>query len=92
MKFRKKPVVVEAIQWTGYNADEMIAFMFTARTLRREDFESPNTSRMPGGMLVIETLEGDHKENPGDWIIKGVKGEFYPCKPDVFEATYEPVE
>lgn len=43
-----------------------------------------------GEFLLIETLEGTHRANPGDWIIRGVKGEFYPCKPDIFAATYEP--
>ena len=59
MKFRKKPVVVEAYQ--------------TKET------------------VYIETLEGTHRADPGDWIITGVKGEQYPCKPDIFEQTYEPV-
>lgn len=77
-KFRKKPVVIEAIQWTGANPSEVTAFRGGACLY---DADGP----------IIETLEGDMKTMPGDWIIKGVKGEFYPCKPDIFEATYEAV-
>ncbi len=82
MRFRKKPVVIEAIQWTGDNAQEVREFM-------REASYGWN----PGSHAwVIVTLEGNMSALPGDWIIKGVKGEFYPCKPDIFAATYEPVE
>jgi len=79
MKFRKKPVVIEAIQFTG-NDRECMLFCPTARD--PEDTK-PN--------LIIPTLEGDHLCSVGDWIIKGIKGEFYPCKPDIFSATYERV-
>lgn len=77
--YRKRPVVVEAVQWTGENHGEMCEF------IDPEVFEI--TSHVG---LVIHTLEGDHHASPGDYIIKGVNGEFYPCKPDVFEKTYEP--
>lgn len=77
-KFRKKPVVIEALQWTGENAAEVTAFRGGACLF---DADGP----------IIETLEGNMKAMPGDWIIKGVKGEFYPCKPDIFAATYEAV-
>ena len=70
-KYRKKPVVIEAIQFTGDNCEEIKEF---------------------GAYIVIKTLEGKMIALPGDWIIKGVKGEFYPCKPDIFEKTYELVE
>ena len=76
--YRKKPVVVEAVQWTGENHAEMCEF------IDPEVFEI-----IPHVGLVIHTLEGDHHASPGDYIIKGVNGEFYPCKPDVFEKTYE---
>lgn len=76
-KFRKKPVVVEAVQWTGNNLDEIRAFM-----------GAPKLSVI-AQYLKIRTLEGELDATPGDWIIKGVKGEFYPCKPDVFERTYK---
>lgn len=75
-KFRKKPVVIEAIQFNG-NFDEIEQFV-------GGDAEFRN------GSLVVATLEGPLHASPGDWIIRGVKGEFYPCKPDIFEATYEP--
>jgi hypothetical protein len=83
MKFRKKPVVIEAVQWTGTNADEVLGLALAQGSVRRERF---------GGGLAIDTLEGTMRANKGDWIIKGVKGEFYPCKPDIFAATYEPVD
>ncbi len=82
-KFRKKPVVIEAVRYTGENSGEVKKFC-------------PQIVRLPykrgvGVLLEIETLEGDMQVSIGDWVIKGVKGEFYPCKPDIFEATYEPV-
>ena len=81
MKFRKKPVVIEAVRWTGKNLDVM------------HEFLNAHTLRYDGGFnLSIKTLEGTMMATPGDWIIKGVKGEFYPCKPDIFEASYEPSE
>ena len=77
IKFRKKPVVIEAVKWTGENGEEIEKFCPKAKF---------SYSR-----LIIPTLEGDHFADVGDMIIKGVKGEFYPCKPDIFEKTYEPV-
>ena len=80
MKFIKKPVVIEAVQFTGDNGNEIAKFM---------------KCQYPGlikGKFYIGTLEGVHEASPEDWIIKGIKGEFYPCKPDIFEATYEPVQ
>lgn len=81
MKYRKKPVVIEAVQWDGENLSE-IATLDGAHAYE-QDFTSND--------LVIKTLEGNMTAKPGDWIIKGVKGELYPCKPDIFEQTYEPV-
>jgi hypothetical protein len=75
MKYRKKPVVVEAIRWTGENAEEVGTFC-------------DRYSMGPDGLHII-TLEGVMRATPGDFIIKGVNGEFYPCKPDIFEKTYE---
>lgn len=85
-KFRKKPVVVEAVQWIGSHNDENVAAIMAMRLVPTD---SP--FRFHGGTLQIQTLEGVMEAYPGDWIIRGVKGEFYPCKPDIFEATYEPV-
>jgi len=75
-KFRKKPVVIEAIQLTLFNLEAV------------EEFVGGDLANIRGG-IVIATLEGPMRANLGDWIIKGVAGEFYPCKPDIFEATYE---
>jgi hypothetical protein len=89
MKYRKKPVVIDAVQWTGANVDEVAGFMLTKASLRRRDCVGPSGGLMPGGALLIETIEGTMTAQPNDWIIKGVQGEFYLCKPDIFEATYE---
>lgn len=83
MKFRKKPVVIEAVQYSGRNAEECCKFMGTAL---------PETDASQVGCpMHIHTLEGTMLASPGDWIIRGVKGECYPCKPDIFAATYEPL-
>ena len=86
MRFRKKPVEIEAIQFTRLNWEEIQQFTNnTAHTLVIE-------RRINGKcMCVIPTLEGEHIANENDYIIRGVKGEFYPCKPDVFELTYEKI-
>lgn len=85
-KYRKKPVVIEAVQWTGVNATEIVQFM-------GDDFATGGSAeRSKEGLLTIATLEGEMVASPGDWIICGVKGEFYPCKPDIFAETYELVE
>ncbi len=80
-KFRKKPVVIEAVQFTGDNDLEIAAFT-------GEDNADPNPD---DPKWYIYTLEGVMTADVGDWIIKGVQGEFYPCKPDIFEQTYEEV-
>jgi len=80
MKFRKKPVVIDAIQWSGNLGDAQIITDFAEKPV---GFSGQN--------LVIYTLEGQMLARPGDWIIRGVVGEIYPCKPAIFEATYEPV-
>jgi hypothetical protein len=87
LKFRKKPVVIEAVQWTGTNANDILAFTLGQASVRDESFQRLSSSER---VLVIETREGAMRAEPGDWIIKGVKGEFYPCKPDIFAATYDP--
>lgn len=76
-KFRKKPVVIEAVQFTG-NFDEIEQFVGGDAEFR-------------GKELIVATLEGPLRASQNDWIIKGVSGEFYPCKPDIFEKTYEEV-
>lgn len=91
MKFRKKPVVIEAVQWTGSNVDEVLALMLGSHDATRKDYVVSEGHKILGGVLQIHTREGVMDANPNDWIIRGVKGEFYPCKPDIFAATYEPV-
>lgn len=76
--FRKKPVIIEAVQWNGRN--EMEIARFIGGNLEMDD-----------DGLLIHTLEGTMKASVGDYVIKGVNGEFYPCKPDIFEKTYDPV-
>jgi hypothetical protein len=91
-KFRKKPVVVEAIQWTGSNLEEIRNFV--GGDLIEDWMEFFDIKRELKKMLVsiaIDTLEGTMRVDYGDYIIKGVKGEFYPCKSDIFLATYEEV-
>ena len=91
-KYKRKPTVVEAIQWDGNNLEEIEKFV--GKHLDWWRFENPdkNVLNSSNNILKIETLEGDHMASIGDYIIKGVKGEFYPCKPDIFEKTYEIVE
>lgn len=83
-KFRKKPVVIEAVRYTGNPFDIS------------RDFDEPLGHFLhwhaDGQWLSIDTLEGDMRVDAGDWIIRGVQGELYPCKPDIFEMTYEPVD
>ena len=79
MKYRKKPVVIEAVQW--HNGDKHEA-------VENNPLNNPMTPNDP----CIKTLEGYLHVSDGDFIIKGVNGEFYPCKPDIFEKTYEKVE
>lgn len=91
-KYRKKPVVVEAIQWTGSNLEEIRNFV--GGDLIEDWMEFFDIKRELKKMLVsiaIDTLEGTMRVDYGDYIIKGVKGEFYPCKSDIFLATYEEV-
>ena len=84
-KFVKKPVVIEAVEYNGANKEEIEAFvgkkLDTIYTELKEPLE-----------LKIPTLEGDMKVSKGDYVIKGIKGEFYPCKPDIFKSTYNVVE
>ena len=84
MKYRKKPVVIDAEQWTGsresWNKIMVMGLM------------KWKPGEMGSKTFIIETLEGDCLVKNGDWIIKGVQGEFYPCKPDIFEQTYEPTK
>ena len=93
MKYRKKPVEIEAIQFDGKNELEIKEFVGDSLIV---DLIRPPQNTEKGIIpkrveLTIKTLEGDMKVNIGDYVIKGVKGEFYPCKPDIFEMSYEKV-
>jgi len=79
MQYRKKPVVIDADQWLPND-----------RVCRENAALIPG-ARVDGDKLLIDTLEGMMTASPGDWVIRGIRGEYYPCKPDIFEATYEPV-
>src|SRR5574344_2618366 len=81
-KYRKRPVEVEAIQFDGWNWREVYQFMSDEPLMFTQDFRKEE-------YILIETLEGVMKAKVGDYIIKGVHGEFYPCKPDIFHETYE---
>jgi hypothetical protein len=91
MKYRKKPVVIEAVQWTGDNLKEVIDFTGLHSSAEKWTWEEYEAVVEKDGLKIF-TLEGPLKASVLDWIIKGVKGEFYPCRSDIFEATYEPVE
>lgn len=84
MKYRKKPVVIEAIQYTGDNYNEVCEFV-------GKELRTPLIQYEPGE-LIIETLEGNMIASVNDYIIKGIHGEFYPCKPDIFDKSYESIE
>lgn len=91
-KFRKKPVVIDALKWNGDNLKEVLEF--TGKSPRFDEYfktfeEYENHVKKDGNIFKIFTLEGTMKASVGDYIIKGVKGENYPCKPDIFESTYE---
>lgn len=78
-KYRKKPVVIEAVQFNGNNVDEVLEFA-------KDSFKNPLTKD-----IIIFTLEGNMIVSVGDYVIKGVNGEFYPCKPDIFVKTHEEI-
>ncbi len=85
-KFRKKPITIEAFQWTN-GPDQAYPFWFA--DAMRDGKAGENADKMS---MYIETLEGTMTAFPGDWIIRGIKNEIYSCKPDIFAATYEPAE
>lgn len=94
-KYRKKPVEIEAVQWNGHNLREVICFTDgppETRTAHAGMMWDSYADLVARDGLKIFTLEGAMRASVGDYIIKGVKGEFYPCKPDIFAATYEPAD
>jgi hypothetical protein len=82
MKYRKRPVVIEALQWTGMNLNEMRDFAGAAQI----GIMTINTP------ITIQSLEGWVKCGVGDWVIRGIKGEFYSCRDDIFKETYDGIE
>lgn len=89
-KFQKKPIQIEAIKWTG-NLDEAKEFLGEPWNFNKQCGIIWGYAEKYSEDLIINTLEGNMRVLIGDWIIKGIKGEFYPCKPDIFELTYEEV-
>ena len=101
-RYRKKPVVIEAMQFAGTPAKAHATYQWVesntlgsfeplSRIEGREPWPASGVTIDPrDGRMIIATLEGGHWVDPGDYIIRGVQGEFYPCKPDIFTATYEP--
>ena len=87
MKYRKKPVVIDAVQWTGANLDEVM--LFCAGDATYELMSKGNSELVISTLEDGENFEAKHVASRGDWIIKGVQGEFYPCKHDIFAETYE---
>ncbi|CDM88189.1 Uncharacterized 10.3 kDa protein in GP2-GP6 intergenic region [Xenorhabdus bovienii] len=84
-KFRKKPVVIDAFLFKGEsNLNPEIPEWFVDAVLNSEIKAEPDH-------IIIRTLEGNHRADIGDWIIQGIKGELYPCKPEIFELTYEAI-
>jgi hypothetical protein len=81
-EFVKRPIQIEAVQWDGENIEEVT----------RLQLEGSPVLTFSGDNVLVETREGTMMADLGDWIIRGIAGEIYPCKPEIFEATYEPVE
>ena len=97
-KFRKKPVEIEAFEWVPgqfsdwpqWAKDELKHWDFETGMVVARTEPCKRKVQCQGEYLFIQTLEGTHRADPGDWIIRGIKGELYPCKPDIFAATYDP--
>ena len=87
-KYRKKPVVIDAFKWTGGH-DQVEDPEWIVEAIEKDKVAIVGTRDMRGCFLRIETLEGFMTAQQGDYIIRGIQGEIYPCKPDIFEATYE---
>lgn len=92
MYYRKKPVVIEAIQWNGNNLTEIKEFVGDSLVYDIIDTAWQVGKGKPHVLMKIKTLEGDMEVSEKDFIIKGINGEYYPCKPDIFEKTYEEVQ
>jgi hypothetical protein len=91
-KYRKKPVVIEAVQWFHHGDHDAVrrtSYMEVAEELGTSGCSREEPYWSWEALGIIDTLEGKHVVIPGDWIITGIKGEVYPCKSDIFDATYE---
>jgi hypothetical protein len=93
-RYRKKPIEIEAVQFTGEIDDEIANFLKGQKVDVGLHTTLSDEGKVLGSekYIILKTLEGEMKVIKGDWIIKGVKGEFYPCKPDIFDETYEEVK
>lgn len=93
-KYKTKLCEIEAVQWNGSNQKEIMDFVGESLIYNVFNFDITwdNDKGSPYVYMVIRTLEGNMKVSVGDYIVKGLRGEFYPCKPDVFERKYEPVK
>lgn len=98
-RFRKMPVVIEAMQFAGTNGETHGVYQWIEKNTQgsfnplAEETPASGVGIDPAtGFMLIATLEGVMQAKPGDWIIRGVQGEFYPCKPEIFTATYEAVD
>jgi len=91
MKYRKKPIVIDAIQWDGNNLKEVIDLIGLHESAKKWTWKEYEKKVAEQGLKIF-TLEGTMMASIGDYIIKGINGEFYPCKPDIFEASYEEVK
>jgi hypothetical protein len=92
MKYRKKPVVIDAVQYKDGNFEPVLRAFPESFDWKAKMVEKSTNENLSKFEVEIPTLEGTMIVSDGDWIIKGVKGEFYPCKPEIFEMTYEKVE
>ena len=93
MKYKKRPIVVDAFQWLGIQAKPEFPEWLTSAFQAGDAWLRLTSSAWIAELIImINTLEGKSAANVGDWIIQGVEGEIYPCKPSIFEKTYEPVE
>lgn len=91
-KFRKKPIIIEAMQFTGRNVEDVLDWMLANGNKGVAGGHNYNDGYGDNGRMYIDTLEGKMIANVNDWIICGINGEFYPCKQDIFEKTYEVID
>lgn len=96
IKYKKKPIVIEAEQWFGVEKDKILGnYKLSVGYFRHPEVVGESICQNCKSTMhhhgFMDTLEGGHKVCPGDWIIKGINGEMYPCKPDIFEKTYDEV-